>query len=322
MKYKRILTFIFTFCTLLIYSQINKFRDKISFSLLNEIVKRSNDSIKVSNIADGIKSDRFYFYSRNKKIIPYGYEVAFPFVGKTAIVKYDGLWGLINRDGTFIYYSQTPFEVKLSSYEKFGIFDEKGIFDLKSGKKMESYIFCAEPATPDYFINQTKDKKFQLIKRETGESIYKQEMDTIISQNFLMYNEKMGEDNLLILKKKNKYGVYLSNGAEIQKIEYKQAKFIGKYIALNDGKNWTYSLFENGKLKKIISSKIECISPVFQNDFIGIFKASSNKYNLLKVDGSVLSKEFDYINEGTFGIDGNTIYIFTSKGDFYEFYQL
>ena len=81
-------------------------------------------------------------------------------------------------------------------------------------------------------------------------------------------------------------------------------------------------MFENGKLKKIISSKIECISPVFQNDFIGIFKASSNKYNLLKVDGSVLSKEFDYINEGTFGIDGNTIYIFTSKGDFYEFYQL
>lgn len=303
-----------------------QFSDKIDFNILNEIIKMSDDTVYVSNKNHLSEDSLFYFYDKNgNKAIEMGYEVAYPFTGKSAIVKNNGNWGLINRLGEFIYQSQFPVPIKLSSYEKYGIFDDGEIFDngkviynLRSGTQQSGFINCAEPVTPDYFILKTKTGKYKLIYQKEEKSIFKSEMDSIISHNFLMYNNR---PNLLILKKKDKYGLYLSNGNEILKIKHEKIQFLGKYIMLLENKVWKYYLFENNKLNLIISSKFQCTSPTYQSNAIGVY-SKDKKYNILKINGENLSQEFDYISvEGTFGIKNNSVMIFNSKADFHIFYK-
>ncbi|MCD1118441.1 WG repeat-containing protein [Chryseobacterium turcicum] len=303
-----------------------QFSDKIDFNILNEIIKMSDDTVYVSNKNHLSEDSLFYFYDKNgNKAIEIGYEVAYPFTGKSAIVKNNGNWGLINRLGEFIYQSQFPVPIKLSSYEKYGIFDDGEIFDngkviynLRSGTQQSGFINCAEPVTPDYFILKTKTGKYKLIYRKEEKSIFKTEMDSIISHNFLMYNNR---PNLLILKKKDKYGLYLSDGNEILKIKHEKIQFLGKYIMLLENKVWKYYLFENNKLNLIISSEFQCTSPTYQSNAIGVY-SKDKKYNILKINGKNLSQEFDYISvEGTFGIKNNSVMIFNSKADFHIFYK-
>lgn len=302
--------------------QMAQFSDKIDFNILNEIIKMSDDTVYVSNTNKNHLSEDglFYFYDKNgNKAIEIGYEVAYPFTGKSAIVKSNGNWGLINHLGEFIYQSQFPFPIKLSSYEKYGIFDDGGIiYNLRSGTRQSGFINCAEPLTPDYFILKTQSKKYKLVHKKEQKSIFKSEMDSIISQNFLMYNNSQ---NLLILKKKDKYGLFLSNGNEILKIKHEKIQFLGKYIMLLEDKVWKYYLFENNKLNLIISSEFQCTSPTYQSNAIGVY-SKDKKYNILKINGENLSQEFDYISvEGTFGIKNNSVMIFNSKADFYIFYK-
>lgn len=314
--------------TLLVVNKIHaqnpliQFTDKIDFNILNEIVKMSDDTVYVSNTNKNHLSEDslFYFYDKNgNKAIEMGYEVAYPFTGKSAIVKNKGNWGLINRLGEFIYQSQFPFPIKLSSYEKYGIFDDGGIiYNLRSGTQQSGFINCAEPMTPDYFIVKTQSEKYKLVHKKEQKSIFKSEMDSIISQNFSMYDSKL---NLLILKKKDKYGLFLSNGNEILKIKHEKIQFLGKYIMLLEDKVWKYYLFENNKLNLIISSEFQCTSPTYQSNAIGVY-SKDKKYNLLKINGENLSQEFDYISgDGTFGIKNNSVMIFDSKADFYLFYK-
>lgn len=303
-----------------------QFYDKIDFNILNEIIKMSDDTVYVSNTNHLSKDGLFYFYDKNgNKAIEMGYEVAYPFTGKTAIVKNNGNWGLINRLGEFIYQSQFPVPIKLSSYEKYGIFDDGEIFDnggiiydLKSGTQQSGFINCAEPVTPDYFILKTKAGKYKLIYRKEEKSIFKTEMDSIVPQEFMMYDER---PNLLILKNKDKYGLSFSNGQEILKIKHEKIQFLGKYIMLLENKVWKYYLFENNKLNLIISSEFQCTSPTYQSNAIGVY-SKDKKYNILKINGENLSQDFDYISgEGTLGIMNNSLVIFNSKTNFYLFYK-
>ncbi|WP_139419850.1 WG repeat-containing protein [Chryseobacterium mulctrae] len=302
--------------------QMAQFSDKIDFNILNEIIKMSDDTVYVSNTNNNhlSKDSLFYFYDKNgNKAIKMGYEVAYPFTGKSTIVKNNGNWGLINRLGEFIYQSQFPFPIKLSSYEKYGIFDDgRTIYNLRSGIQESGFINCAEPLTPDYFIIKTQSKKYQLVNKKEQKFIFKSEMDLIISQNFLIYNNR---PNLLILKKNDKYGLYLSNGNEILKIKHEKIQFLGKYIMLLENKVWKYYLFENNKLKLIVSSEFQCTSPTYQSNAIGVY-SKDKKYNILKTNGENLSQEFDYINvDGTLGIMNNSLVIFNSKTNFYIFYK-
>lgn len=297
--------------------------------MLGEIVKMSeNDTIFVTNskkydyIVDNNKHDFYFYNSKTKsKIFPYGYQAAFPFVGKTALVKYNDRWGLIDRSGKFVYYTDFPGEVRLSSYEKFALFyisdQNKIIYNMRNGLRQESSIYCAMPATPDYFVSKTDKGKFNLVDRK-NKPIFKTEMDSIISKQQYIYKENTNQ-NLLILKKKNKYGLYLSNEHEILKIKYENAKFVGNYFLLFENNAWNYYTYENNALKLILTTPFQCITSAYQDNVMGTFK-KDNKYNLLKINGETLPENFDYINENaTYGIKENILFIFDMYGNFYPY---
>lgn len=305
-------------------NQLNDFKDKIDFNMLGNLVSMStDDSIFVSNSKQydlngyGSKNDYYFYNSKTKnKIFPYGYEMAYPFVGKTAIVKYNSCWGLIDRTGKFIYYSGVPDIVKLSSYEKYAVFG-RALYDLRTGMYHETSIYCAEPATPDYFISKTKNGKYNLTNGK-NEAIFKTEMDSIVSQDDLLYKGNSIR-NLLIVTKKNKYGLFHTNGSEILKIKYEKARFVGNYFMLFENNTWNYYIYKNNKLNLILSTPFECITPAYQPDIIGAFKRD-NKYNLLKRNGEVLSESFEFINDNaTYGINGNVLVIFDSNGNYYNY---
>jgi len=299
---------------------LSEFKDKIDFYLLDNFVRMTdNDTVFVSNLYDysGDGSREFYFYNSKtrQKIFPYGFEMAYPFVGKTAVVKYKNRWGLIDRSGRFIFYSLSSYPIKLTSYEKYAVFDNVVKYDVRSGIFRESSIYCGEPATPDYFISKSPNGKYNLIEMDKG-PVFKTEMDSIISQHRLIYKENT---DLLILKKKNKYGLYLPDGTEILKIKFENAKFIGNYVMLYESNKWNYYTYENNKLNLILSTPFECITPAYQAKVIGIFK-KDNKYNLLKTDGETLPENFDYISENaTYGIKENSLIIFDSDANYYTY---
>lgn len=325
------------------YSQhplIKQFNNKIDFSILAEVVKMSaDDTVFVSNSRryDVLNFDnRFYFYNKKIKgevfpegyemkikIIPYGYEGAYPFVGESAIVKYNDNWGLINRSGKFIFYKQTGSAIKrLSSYEKFAIFDvgndEETIYSMQTGKQQSGYVYCAEPGSPDFYVHKTVKNKYQLIRAENREPVFKTELDSIIVMNNLIYNDNQ---NLIILKKKNKYGLSLSNSNEILKIKYGKAKFLGEYIMFFEKGKWNYYVFENNKLTLLVSTEIECFESAYQKDFIGIFK-KNEKYNLLKRNGETLETDFDYLfYNGAIGIKDDAVVTLDSNGSYYYYYD-
>ncbi|WP_160139844.1 hypothetical protein [Chryseobacterium sp. c4a] len=320
------LFFTLLFFSAKMYSQsvLKRFENRINFEMLNEIVKMSaNDSISVSNSMDKSNpEDYFYFYNTESKskIISTGFQVAYPFVGNSAIVKYKNYWGLIDRSGKFIYYKNAT-GVKLSSYEKYAIFyndnsnTENSIFNLRDGLPRTDFIGCAEPAGPDYFIVEKDHKKYNLINRETKEPVFKVDVDSIILQKRLIY-----EENLVIVKQKNGFGLFLSNGRKISEKSYAKARFLGKYIMFLENGTWNYYVFENNKLNLITTTKIECITPAYQRNAIGVFM-KKNRYNILKTNGEILSLDFDYINsDGTFGINGNSVIIFTPAVNYFYYY--
>ncbi|WP_415325672.1 hypothetical protein [Chryseobacterium sp. MMS23-Vi53] len=329
MKFQRKITYIFFIFLLFSTSaysqnQLNKFRDKIDIYMLSSFISRSvDDTIFVSNSkqydsGDNNLSSFYYYNSRTKKkIFSYGYTIAYPFVGKSALVKYNGRWGIIDKNGKFIFYSDS-YGVKLSSYEKYVILED-GMYDLLSGTPKENAIYCAEPATPDYFVLKAKNGKYNL-NNEKNEPIFKTEVDSIIKQQDLLYKGNSIR-NLLIVKKKNKYGLRNTDGHEILKIKYENAKFVGNYFMLFENNTWNYYVYENNKLNLILSTPFECITPAYQVGVIGAFK-KDNKYNLLKVNGEILLESFDYINDdATFGIKENTLVIFDSKVNYYTYFE-
>ncbi|WEK69513.1 MAG: hypothetical protein P0Y62_16960 [Candidatus Chryseobacterium colombiense] len=302
--------------------QLSAFKDKIDFYVLDNFTKMGgNDTVFVSNAYNdsGDDSNDFYFYnSKNKqKIFPYGFEMAYPFVGKTAVVKYKNRWGLIDRSGRFIFYSISPYPIKLTSYEKFAIFDNTVKYDLRDGTFYENSIYCAMPATPDYFISHTESGKYNVIDRKR-QPIFKTEMDSIVSKQEYLYKENENQ-NLLIVKKKNKYGLYLANGYKILKIQYEKARFVGNYIMLFENNTWNYYTYENDRLNLILSTPFECVTSAYQPKVMGVIK-KDDQYNLLKMNGETLPENFDYISkDGTYGVKGNTLVIFDAEANYYTY---
>jgi hypothetical protein len=322
----------FSFLLILIISSdfsaqniLSKFKDKIDLNILSEVVKISDHNIFVKNVdISNVKNeDGLYYYFNSesgKKIFAKGFQVAYPFVGKAALVKDNKSWGIIDKSGNYIYQTDNSVKVKLSSFEKYVVFGDgySQIYSLRDGEKKSGFINCAEPMTPDYSVIQNADKKFELITNESRKPIFKIKFDSIIKQNFLMYE---GNDNLIILKKNNKYGLSLASGLEVRKIKYEKIKFIEKYIAILEDKNWSYYLYENNKLNFIFKSKYECVQPLYEENAIGYFKING-KYNILKTDGTILPEDFDYIDfQGSYGIIKNSIYIFKPNSEYYKYFD-
>jgi len=304
---------------------LDKFKEKTDFYLLENFVSRTiNDSIFVSSTyqyeaPDSTNDGDFYFRDRKtkKKLFPYGFEMAYPFVGQTAVVKYKGRWGLIDRSGKFIYYSESDYPVKLTSYEQYAVFDNTIMYDLSSGTLQKHSIYCAEPATPDYFLTTSKTGKYNL-RNKKNEKVFKTELDTIIARSALLYEGNSGR-NILIVKKKNKYGLFHTNGSEILQTQYENARFIGNYIMLLQNKRWNYYLYQNNQLNLILSTPVECITPAYQAKVIGAFKKGS-RYNLLKINGESLTENFDYIGgNATYGVKENALMIFDSDANYYTY---
>lgn len=296
---------------------IKPFEDRINFSILSETVLLTDSETYVKCEKSNSKNLFYYFDSKtNKKIISEGFEMAYPFVGKTAIVKQKKHWKLIDKKGKIVYDSKSETAPFFSSYEKYVLFNnDKFIYDLKLGRQEKGYIYCAEPASPDYYIKTLNNGKFSFIKIKNNkeENVFQMEFDSISQQQFLMYENN---DNLLILKKNNKFGIAYANGTYLTEIKYKNAAFIGNYIMVFENNKWNYYLYENQKLKLITSSDYECKYDVYQSNVIGVFE-KNKKFNILKKDGQILNLYFDYISwNGTFGVSGESVYILNSDGNY------
>ncbi len=323
---KLIIIFLFMNNITIAQNFIKPFEDKINFNLLSETVLLSDSETYVKSEKSKENSKNLFYYYSNKtkkKIIKEGFEMAYPFVGKTAIAKQNNHWILIDLEGKVVYHSKNETAPNFSSFEKFILFEYgKIVYNLKTGKKENGYIYCAEPASPNYFIKELDNGKFIFIKynfiNNNQEEIFNTEFDSIHKQNFLMFEYN---DNLLILKKNNKYGISLANGKEITEIKYDKAAFIGNYVMLYENKKWNYYLFENKKLNLILTSDIKCEDATYQSNVIGVFE-SDKKFNLLKTNGQILNMYFDYISwDGTFGISGDSVYIFDKNGDYQLYFS-
>lgn len=323
----------YTFLIFLLFSEsffsqapLGKYRGRFDPDILQNFIARANDTVFVSNSYEykagySTNDNDFYFYNTRtkKRIFPYGFEMAYPFVGKTAVVKYKERWGLIDLSGKFIYYSDSPSPVKLTMYEKYAVFDEQVMYDVGSGLWKESSIYCAEPAASGYFLTKTKTGKYNL-HNSKNEPVFKTDVDTIITQDHLLYGENSGR-NLLIVKNKNKYGVFQANGNEVFKIKYEKAKFVGNYIMLFEKNVWNYYTYQNNKMNWVLSSPYECMTPAYQTHIIGAFK-KDNTYNLLKTNGEIVQGNFDYISDrAAYGIKENTVVIFDSHADYYTYIE-
>lgn len=297
-------------------------------NILNEIVKMSGpDSIFVSNAKQysdpgehTVKSYHFYNRKTKNQVFPEGYEAAYPFAGKTALVKYNNSWGLIDRNGKFVYHHPVPDIVKLSSYEKFVLFSDyrtdRIMYRMQDGSRQESSIACAEPSTPNYFISKTKNGKYNLTNRD-HQPVFSTDSDTIISNNQLLYKDN--PDNLILAKKKNRYSLLDTEGKAITKTKYTKARFTGQYVMLFEKNRWNYYTYQNKQLHFILASPFECRTPAYQKNAIGVFRTAEG-YNILKANGEVLPGYFEYISdEGTYAVKGNILFIFRSDAGYYAY---
>lgn len=300
----------------------------VDLNTLDEIVKMSgHDSIFVSNANQDDRSEKnkgqsYHFYNRKTKsrVFPDGYEAAYPFAGKTALVKYNNSWGLIDRDGKFVYHSAVPNEVKLSSYEKYALFSDdhnnKIMYRMADGTERTMLITCAEPAGPDYFVLKTENGKYNLTNQD-HQPVFSTDSDTIISNNRLLYKDN--PDNLILAKKKNLYRLLDTEGKEITKTKYTKARFTGPYVMLFEKNQWNYYTYQNKQLHFMFSSPFECRTPAYQKNAVGVFRTAKG-YNILKTNGETLSRYFEYISdEGTYGVKGNILFIFSSDAGYYAY---
>ncbi|WP_294250684.1 WG repeat-containing protein [uncultured Chryseobacterium sp.] len=300
----------------------------VDLNMLNEIVKISgHDSIFVSSAKEDDRSEKntgqsYHFYNRKTKsrVFPDGYEAAYPFAGKTALVKHNNRWGLIDRNGKFVYHHPVPDIVRLSSYEKFVLFSDdrtdRIIYRMQDGSRQESSIACAMPATPDYFISKTGNGKYNLTSQD-HQPVFSTDSDTIISNNRLLYKDN--PDNLILAKKKNRYSLLDTEGKEITKTKYTKARFTGPYVMLSEKNQWNYYTYQNKQLHFMFSSPYECRTPAYQENAVGVFRTPEG-YNILKANGEILRDYFEYISdEGTYGVKGNILFIFSSDAGYYAY---
>ncbi|MHA7058825.1 WG repeat-containing protein [Aquimarina sp. M1] len=244
----------------------------------------------------------------NTKLFSKGFDVAYPFFYKNAIIKQDGKYGIIDKTGAFLIEPLYD-DFELAPYENESyivIFNDDVIVNLYNGNTNASYIYCAE-VIPTLYAFQGKNKKFG-VKKER-KTIVRPKYDTILAIGYEF-----------IVASKNKYlGIIDVKGKCLVNFEYEEAQYseyaegFSTYpiVGLRKNKTWTY--FEKGK--EILKSEYKCENfSVLLENAVGVFTTNGKK-NVLFKNENIMKKEYDFIsNNGLVGRIDNNIFLLKSDG--------
>jgi len=251
----------FTLFFLVIYgysnAQIQNLKE-LAFDLTT-LVKQQTYSL--DSIIPKFKNDKFfYFNSNNHKIFESGFQEAYPFIGKSALVKKNGKYGIIDTKGKYIIqpiyenYVLPPYEHEANLI----IFEKDFIFDLNLGLKSKNgYTICKEPAVPSFKPFAEKANKYGL-KNYSDEIIIKAKYDSIIDIHF----------DFFIVKLNNKIGIIDNKDKVLIPFEYEDLTFSrGMYystpetIGLKKEESWSYFNIGDKKETKILCKSIFLLNP-------------------------------------------------------------
>lgn len=261
-----------------------------------------------------VKGEFFYFnvITKNKEF-ENGFEEAYPFIGKSALIKENGKFGVIDLKGNYLVqpkyesYHLPPYNHD-SNLVIFIDFGNEFIFDLNLGKENTSgYTICEEPAIPIHSPFKSSENKYGI--KDLIEAKY----DSILDIHF----------DYFVMKKEGKIGVIDKNEKEILPFEYTDYIFSrGDYfvspqkIGLKKDKEWNYFEVNEIKGNAIVTSKIECFKMhnIFLKNALGIFKKKES-FNILFTNGKKLKKNYNWISDnGLIGIKSKSVYLLNPDG--------
>lgn len=313
---------IFLFLLLLMFNTAHAQNTNHTFPF-NLYTLSTQKAYSVENILPRIEGDTFYYFNltTGKKVFNNNFEEAYPFIGKCALVKANGKYGIIDLKGNYII-EPTYIDYDLPPYEDechLIIFTEDFIFDLNAGTKSDNgYIICEEPAVPE-FRTFTLHNKYG-IKNNTNETIIEAKYDSVIDIHF----------DFFVLKLNNNIGVINAKNETIIDFKYEEATFsrddyytTPQTIGLKKGNTWTYFELPKSTKNGILSSKHQCFQmhALALENAIDVFK-KRNRFNILFKNGKKLNKYYNWIsNNGLVGTRNKVVYFINQDGSSNLYYK-
>ena len=227
-----------------------------------------------------------YLNTHSKKVLSQQFDVAYPYYKQYAVVKQNGKYGIINRNGEFVVqpiYWDFLIDDNEITLEMVNISRQQDIskqFDMLSGK-LTDYIFSENVPMFGNDHAYKEGKKYGVIfdKGATIQPIF----DTVISIN----------NDFAIGKRSGKYGAINSLGMVEIPFVYENVFYLfTPYCAFKNGNEWSY--FKN--LKLLFSTKMQP-TDLTKNKLI--FK-KGNYYNYFDETGRVmLTADYNWISDNS-----------------------
>jgi len=288
-----------------------------------ELIMRAtyNDSIMPRYI------DRTFYYinpKTGKKIFETGFETAYPFNGKCAIVKQHGKCGLIGLDGAYIVNPEYDSFEYANAYKSL-VFSkitpdleielvEVSLITLKATNIIEGEI------RPGYYRGGYVSN-MQAYK--TGNiTAGKLTIDTIFSS----YKVRVTPLKNKLEVRFGSFPDVVLTGDELAYHYAVQQPCIAQpapmlAVGVRDDTKWVYYVLQhNGTFKKVVENKYRPAFPVISiTEDREILVMHKNKFNIIYDDGSMLSHDYDFIS-GNMAVIEKDVYI-VDKGVEYLYYK-
>jgi hypothetical protein len=193
------------------------------------------------------------------------------------------------------------------------------VVNLYNSDKKATYVYCKEPAIPQFYVLKDENEKVG-IKKNENEIVIEAKYQEVLLVNFTYF----------IAKQNGKIGVVNFKDEILFPFEFDDVTFSrGKYgsmpqiIGLKKGGKWEYYGNLTSQKSHIIDSNYKCdiTTELSLKNAVGIF-ALNNKKNILFKDGSILPDDYDWISDnGTIGIQGNKVYLIYDKNNRHLYYE-
>jgi hypothetical protein len=204
------------------FSQNDVLKTSYPFNL-QALEKLSYDLLQNENIAPVYLAGGFTYVNTRTKLpaIKRKFEEAYPFYGNFGLVKVDGKYGIINRNGNFLVKPTFP-QFRLIWDVNYGIsFDINKYFSFRQGKLIkEPEIVCVEPVSPQLKYYQ-EEKRFGLMFR--ADTINKAIFDSVYTVL----------DRIAIVNKSGNIGVVDYTGKILLSLDYEKYTPVAIYCTTN-----------------------------------------------------------------------------------------
>lgn len=250
---------------------------------------------------------KLYYWNKqkNRQLFSKGFDIAYPFFEKAALVQEKGEYGIIDRNGEFLIEpTYENFELAPFAHEANIVTFKDVAINLNTGRKTTNYLRDEEPAPAKI------QKAIKGLQKSDSEQYNK-----IVA---------VGID-FIIVSHKGRIGIADLAGIPLTQQDYEEVQFTEKYpygihstVGLKKGKNWHY--FRNGK--KLMESPYACKRfDIKLPNTVCIF-CKRKQHKILFEDGSISKKGYDLISENAFVAKRkNKIYLLNGDGTAQLFYK-